>query len=174
MSVNSAAGGWSPADNLHAIAMSEANAWRRALDLCAVRTKSGGLDQQIDARLFLLALRQFLKAAQLASDAVKGSAEEQALAAAQDQFNGATPGAKDACDVIEHFREYAKGKGDLQQGGRRAGRQNDPVAAARDWPLSYDPGTDRVLLGHNEIGVAAACEQAKLLQLAIWRAVRNG
>jgi len=48
--------GWSPADRPGAIAISEAGAWRRALDLCATRIRTGDpLDQQTDARLFLLA-----------------------------------------------------------------------------------------------------------------------
>src|SRR5260370_2387481 len=50
---------WSSADNLGAVALSEANAWRRALDLCASRVHDGGEDQQMDARMFLLALRQY-------------------------------------------------------------------------------------------------------------------
>lgn len=175
MSVNPAAGSWSPADNLHAVALSEAGAWKEAVMLCAARVRTGGLNQQTDARLFLLALRQFLKAARLAADAVAGSSEAQALAAAQDQFNQTVPGAKNACDVIEHFREYAKGTGNLQQPGvNRPSRLSEPVAAARDWPLGYNPGTGSILLGQYEIGVAAACEQVKALQLAIWRAVRTG
>jgi hypothetical protein len=174
MNVYETADDWSPTDNLHAIAMSEANAWRRAVDLCALRTKSGSPDQQTDARMFLLALRQFLKAAQMAADAVQGSTEEQALADARDQFARVVPGAKAACDMVEHFREYARGTGDLQQGGPRHLRQDDPVAAARDWPLGYDPGTDQITLGRHKVCLTTACEQVKLLQLAIWQAVRRG
>jgi hypothetical protein len=44
--------GW-PADNLGAVALSEANAWCTALDLCASRIYEDGQDQQIDARMFL-------------------------------------------------------------------------------------------------------------------------
>ena len=156
MSFNSSTGAWLPTHNLHAAAMSEANAWRGAVDLCASRIRSSGADQQLDARLFLLALRQFMKAAQMASEAVQGSGDEQPLATARDQFNRTLPGAKAACDVIEHFREYARGIGDLQQRGPRSSRQDDPIAAARDWPLGYDPGTDRVVLGQYEVPVAAA------------------
>lgn len=173
MSATPPADAWSPTHNLHAVAMSEANAWRRAVDLCAVRIWSSGPDQQVDARLFLLALRQFMKAAQMASEAVQGSADEQPLASARDQFSRALPGVKPACDVIEHFREYARGVGDLQQRGPRSSRQDDPIAAARDWHLGYDPETDRVVLSQYEVPVAVACEQVKLLQLAVWRAVHN-
>lgn len=165
---------WSPADHLGPVALSEANAWKRAVDLCASRVHDGGQDQQTDARMFLLALRQFLKAGQLASDAVAGTAEAPALQTAKEQFDQAVPDAKVACDVIEHFREYATGTGDLQAPGHS--RRNRPVnreAAARAWPLGYDPRTDLIQLGRFEIGLTAAQEQAKLLHLAIWTAVRH-
>lgn len=165
---------WSPADHLGPVALSEANAWKRALDLCASRVHDGGQDQQTDARMFLLALRQFLKAAQLAADAVAGTPEAHALQEAKEQFDLAVPNAKAACDVIEHFREYATGTGDLQsQIQPRRNRPVDREAAARDWPLSYDPRTDFIQLGQFAIGVNTAQEQAKLLHLAIWIAVRH-
>lgn len=81
---------------------------------------------------------------------------------------------KDACDMIEHFREYARGIGDLQQRGPRQLRQDDRAVAAQDWPLGYDPATDQIALGRYKVGVTAACEQVKLLHLAIWQAVRRG
>jgi hypothetical protein len=62
---------WSPADHPHAVALSEANAWKRAIDLCADRMRAGSPDDQTDARLFLLALRLLLRAQRMASDAVK-------------------------------------------------------------------------------------------------------
>ena len=72
--------------------------------------------------------------------------------------------------MIEHFAEYALGKGNRQPDGslRRADRQTDRVAVAHDWPLSYDRPTDRITLGPIEVEVAVACEQAKLLVQAIW------
>lgn len=160
---------------LGTVTLSEANAWVRALEVCASRVHGGGQDQQVDARMFLLGLRQFLKAAQLAADAVAETAEALALQTAKDQFDQAVPNAKDACDVIEHFREYATGTGDLQAHGRA--RRNRPVnreAAARDWPLGYDPRTDLIRLGQFAIGVNVARDQAKLLHVAIWTAVRHG
>jgi hypothetical protein len=62
---------WSPADHPYAVALSEANAWKRAIDLCADRMRAGGLDDQTDARLFLLALRLLLRACGMASDALR-------------------------------------------------------------------------------------------------------
>src|SRR5689334_9544614 len=109
---------WSPADHLGAIAMSEANAWRQALKLCAARMRAGHPDPQTDARPFLLALRQFLKAERLGFAHTRpGRQEAQRLDNARARLRRAVRGAKDAGDIIEHFAEYAEGKGDLQPGG---------------------------------------------------------
>ncbi len=158
------------------MALSEANAWKRAIDLCAGRMRAHSLDDQTDARLFLLALRLLLRAQRMASDAVR---ELPAAALIADdawrQFNQACPGAKDACDMIEHFAEYASGTGDRQPSGnlRRADRPPDRVAAAQDWPLRYDRPAGRILLGPIEVDVTVVCEQAKLLIHAIWISVRT-
>ena len=166
---------WSPADHPHAAALSEANAWKRAVDLCAERLHAGGLDDQTDARLFLLALRLLLRAQSMASDAVRASpAAAQITDNARRQFDRVCPGAKDACDVIEHFAEYALGRGHRQPGGnfRQADRPIDRVAAAQDWPLRYDRTADRILLGPVGVEVAVVCDQAKRLVHAIWASVR--
>jgi hypothetical protein len=105
----------------------------------------------------------------LASEAVNACAQAtEILAEAKKQFQDACPGAKDACDVIEHFKEYASGEGFLQ-GGRGEVR---PGSARTFWPLGYDPATDRIRIGPFEVRVGVAREQAKLLQRAIWLAVR--
>jgi hypothetical protein len=161
---------WTPAENLPAVALSEANAWKEAVMLCAARVRAGGLGQQTDARLFLLALRLLLRARVLAWKAVKQCAgAERILAEARTQFDDACPGAKDACDVIEHFGEYASGGANLQGGGGVV----RPGPAREYWPLDYDPRTGRIRLGPFEVDVTAVCEQAKLLQRSIWQAVRT-
>ena len=157
------------------MALSEANAWKRAIDLCANQMRAGSPDDQTDARLFLLALRLLLRAQRMASDAMKALPIAAQIAEdARQQFDQACPGAKDACDMIEHFAEYAVGTGDRQPGGglRRADRPADRVAAAQDWPLRYDQPTGRILLGPIEMDVVVVCLHAKLLVHAIWAAVR--
>ncbi len=158
------------------MALSEANAWKQAIDLCADRMHAGGPDDQTDARLFLLAVRLLLRAQGMASDVVRVlPAAAQIADNARRQFDQACPGAKDACDMIEHFAEYALGKGNRQPGGNRhqANRPVDRVAAAQDWPLHYDRSTGRILLGPIEVNVAVVREQAKLLVHAIWASVRT-
>lgn len=137
--------------------------------------RTGGLDDQTDARLFLLALRLLLRAQGMASDAVSElPAAAQIVDDARGQFDRVCPGAKDACDMIEHFAEYGLGKGNRQPGGkvRQAKREIDRVAAAQDWPLHYDRPTGRILLGVIEVEIAVVCEQAKLLVHAIWSSAR--
>ena len=64
--------GWSPASNLYAIALSEAQRWTEAARLTARRLLNGNPhEQQLDARLFLLALRELLHAAEMEQWAVK-------------------------------------------------------------------------------------------------------
>lgn len=157
------------------MALSEANAWKRAIDLCADRMRAGSPDHQTDARLFLLSLRLLLRAQRMASDAVKALPMAAQIADnARQQFEQACPGAQGACDMIEHFAEYSLGMGDRQPGSnlRRADRPTDRLAAAQDWPLRYDRPTSRILLGPIEIDVAAVCEHAKVLVRAIWASVR--
>jgi hypothetical protein len=166
--------GWSPADEPYAVAVPEANAWKQAIDLCAYRMRGGGPDAQIDARLFLLALRLLLRTQSMASKAVKTvPAAAQLVNDARRNFDEACPDAKGACDMIEHFGEYALGTGDLQSNVRdRNKRSIDRVAAARDWSLDYDQTVDRIRLGLTEIDVAMVCQHAKLLQHSIWAAAR--
>jgi hypothetical protein len=76
---------WTPAGQLPAVALSEANAWKEAAMLCAARMRAGGPGQQTDARLFLLALRLLLRARVLAWKSVKEcAAAKQILAKGQD------------------------------------------------------------------------------------------
>jgi hypothetical protein len=137
--------------------------------------RAGSPDDQTDARLFLIALRLLLRAQRMSSDAVRALPVEAQIADdARQRFEQACPSAKDACDMIEHFAEYALGMGDRQPGGdlRRADRPTDRFAAAQDWLLHYDRPTGRILLGPIEINVAVVCEQAGLLVRAIWASVR--
>jgi hypothetical protein len=69
---------WSPADNPHAIAISEAKWWQRAVQLAVLRLRdpddqriSWFSSRQIDARQLVFALRQLLSAARLADVAME-------------------------------------------------------------------------------------------------------
>lgn len=62
-----------------------------------------------DALLFVLALRDLLRAAEFARNRCPGVSGKPI-----EQFEAAIPRARDVRDVIEHFDKYAVGKGDLQ------------------------------------------------------------
>ncbi len=69
---------WSPAGNPHAIAISEAQWWQRAVELAALRLRDPDdqrvawfSSRQIDARQLVFALRELLSAARLADVAMK-------------------------------------------------------------------------------------------------------
>ena len=112
----------------------------------------------------------------MASEAVKASpAAAQIADEARLRFDQACPGAKDACDMIEHFAEYALGTGNRQPGGnlRPTARPTDRLPAAQDWPLRYDPPSGHILLGPVAIDIAVVCDQAKNLARAIWASVRT-
>jgi hypothetical protein len=166
---------WSPAENLYAVAVSEARAWMDTIDLTARRMRSGDpFEQQLDARLFLLALRQLLYAADLEARVIKvlAPSARTKLRAARASFKSAVPGLTDARNVLVHFDEYARGAGDLQRKLTREGA--DVTEVARDyWPFGYDPGTGMIQLGPFQIQVENARLAARQLCHAIWMAARE-
>jgi len=165
---------WSPSDNLYAVAVSETQRWTEAADLTAQRIRSGDpFQQQLDARLFLLALRQLLYAADLQQDTIELLAPnaQEALRAARADFDRAVPGLTDARNVLVHFADYARGAGREQKKLIRQGA--DLVAVARNfWPFGYDPRTGKINLGPYQIEVGSACIHAKQLCMAVWMAAR--
>jgi hypothetical protein len=99
---------WSPADNPYAIAVSEAQWWLWTAELCARRIREGrDPDRQIDTRLFIVALRQLLYAAEMEKRAVRhlDRAVRRALREACKKFDQAVPGLTDARDVLVHFHD---------------------------------------------------------------------
>jgi hypothetical protein len=162
---------FSPAEHLDTVAVSEANAWRDAVVLCARRMRAGEPSQQTDARLFVLALRLVVRVGELAANAVGGCPDAARIVAeAQDRFARACPDADKARNVLEHFDQYAAGAGNMQTGGRN--KLPQPEKAAADWPFGYDPQTDQIRVGRYLVDVGTACEQTRLMAFDVARAVR--
>ncbi len=172
---------WSPADNPHAIAISEAQWWQRAVQLAVLRLRepddqriSWFSSRQIDARQLVFALRQILNAERLVAVAMRGvdTAAHEALAHARQRFEDALPGIKDMRDALMHFDEWSRGQGRGPQKGRR-----DAGGALRDvareyWGFGYDPSAGAVSLGPYIIGVDTADQAARDLSWAIYQAAR--
>jgi hypothetical protein len=166
--------GWSPARNLYAIALSEAQRWVEAALLTARRMRSGDpYEVQLDARLFLLALREVLYAVDLEQAEVKCLAPDARgpLKAARARFETSVPGVTAARDMIVHFDQYARGTGVEQR--KLTSKGADQEAVARDfWNLSYDRHTDAIQAGPYRISVESAVKEARLLCHAMGRATQ--
>ena len=144
-------------------------AWNHAVQLQKIRIMSGiGLptagpvSKQADAYLFVLALRNVRRAAALTAKLAGGSRRvviRRALVA----FDEALPTAKDLRDVLDHFDDYALGRGKLQD-------------SKRPWPLIewYEESTDtyRLNIGVGgkllavEVGAASQASDALLDSVA--------
>jgi hypothetical protein len=176
---------WSPADNPHAIAISEGQWWQRAVQLAVLRLR-GPDDQriswfssrQIDARQLVFALRQLLSAARLADMAMEARAIDatarNALAQARQKFEDALPGVKDMRDALMHFEGWSRGEGRFgpQRDRRNAGEALRDVAR-EFWGFGYDPNAGTVSLGPYTIDVDTADQAARELSWAIYQASRE-
>jgi hypothetical protein len=176
---------WSPADNPHAIALSEAQWWRWAVQLAALRLQDPDdqrlawpSSRQIDARQLIFALRQLLSAAQLADLAMEArgvdTGARDALAQARREFEDALPGIKDMRDALMHFEDWSRGEG--KSGPQR--HRRDAGEALRDiareyWGFGYDPNAGTVSLGPYTIYVDTAARAAKDLSWAVYMASRT-
>jgi hypothetical protein len=174
---------WSPADNPHAIAISEAQWWQRAVQLAVLRLRdtddqriSWFSSRQIDARQLVFALRQILNAERLVGVAMAArdvdTAAHEALARARRRFEDALPGIKNMRDALMHFDEWSRGEGRGPQKNRRKAGAALRDVAQEYWGFGYDPGAGAVSLGPYTIQVDTADQAAKDLSWAIYQAAR--
>jgi hypothetical protein len=175
---------WSPADNPHAIAISEAQWWQRAVHLAVLRLQepddqriSWFSSRQIDARQLVFALRQILIAERLVAAAMKtrgvDAAAHDALAHARQRFEDALPGIKYMRDALTHFDHWSRGAGHGPQKDRRDAGEALRDVAREYWGFGYDPTVGTVSLGPYTIQVERADQAAKDLSWAIYQAARE-
>jgi hypothetical protein len=175
---------WSPADNLHAIAISEAQWWQKAARLAVLRLRDSDdqriswfSSRQIDARQLVFALRQILNAERLVTVAMQArgvdAAALDALADARQRFEDALPGVKDMRDALMHFDEWSQGKGRGPQKDRRDAGEAFRDVAREYWGFGYDPNAGIVSLGPYTIEVDEADQAAIDLSWAIVQAARS-
>lgn len=151
-------------------ALAYVHAWRHAVHLQALRILSSGtgmpdgpVSKQVDSYLFVVALRDFLRAVDLAKRLVSEEPGRD-LESAVRRFDGAVPHIRTLRDVLEHFDNYAQGTGFIQESDRkRTGRHPFPVA---EW-TEQGIGTYRLVLGMNGrtlgVEVKAAAEACAVL-----------
>ena len=175
---------WSPADNPHAIAISEAQWWQRAVQLTALRLRDPDdqriawfSSRQIDARQLVFALRQLLSAAHLIDVVMEArgidAAARDALADARQRFDDALPGIKNMRDALMHFDEWSRGQGRGPQKNRRDAGQALRDVASEFWGFGYDPTAGTISLGPYSIHVDEATQAAEELSWAIYQAARE-
>ncbi|MFI2666691.1 hypothetical protein [Micromonospora carbonacea] len=170
---------WSPAHHPEAIAVSEAQWWVWTLRLCAHRLDEQELGlwlpdpRQVDARQFVVALRQVEYATRLM---LKGTlldgcpAARSELETARQRFLAKVPGVIAARDILIHFHDYALGEGNRQN---KQKQRDGAAAAARDhWGGGYNPATGEFRLGPHRINIKLALEEAEVLFDAIYMAAK--
>ncbi len=168
---------WSPAHNPYAIAVSQSWWTIQALLLFASKARSEfGEEQQIYARQIFGQLRLLRICAEMqAKELVRTGVSDihrHRLDRAIEEFDEATPGAKAARDILEHFDEYARGEGRLQQQAIRERGLDAYDAASLYWGGWYDPATEQITEGPFVIDVGAALKVSVGLHQAIYAAGR--
>jgi hypothetical protein len=118
----------------HNLAINHAWTWAKAAMVQATRLQNGaGI---WDALLLLVALRQVLRAAEMAQNSpLQERRARQILNSAVDRFKKDLPDLVDARDIIEHFDEYAVGKGCLQLKEKAA----EPSLTEAELARRYEP-----------------------------------
>jgi hypothetical protein len=115
-----------------------------------------------DGAALTLAVRNVLRAAEMAHDLADGDKAEK-MAAAIDDFKRALPDVVKARNVLEHFDEYTVGQGWMQQKQSKAGQAVEPY---RMW-CSADQGSYVFELGPLRVDALTAREAAAQLAAAV-------
>lgn len=165
---------WSPARDPYAIAVSQSGWVLRALLLFASQARSTfGHEQQIYARQIFGQIRLLRLCAEMQAkelEALGVVADRDRLDQAIKEFDKATSGAKSARDMLEHFDEYARGEGLLQQKAISELGLGVYEVAALFWGGGYDPTTEQLREGPFVIDVHAALVASEALHQAIYSA----
>ena len=170
---------WSPADAPYAIAVSEGQWWRWAVQLAIARLAEPDdyrfvpiSTRQLDARNLVLALAQLLRAEALEQAAPEGLGVDASvghrLSAARARFLADLDGIEDMRNALTHYDEWSRGLGQGPQKRRRAAG-DDPRDVARDyWGFRYDPAAEAITFGPYRINTSVALRAATDLSAAIY------
>lgn len=162
-----------PAVSLPAVALGHAWEWSRVVAVQMERFLRTG--SVADTYLLVLALRNVLRAAELARDhALSTEAGRESVDRAIAAFEQELPGVRSARDALEHFDEYARGRGG-RPGGRGA---QGPYFARIDGSGDADPATglpDQLVLriGPHEVVLTTAPTASAALVHAVYEASRR-
>jgi hypothetical protein len=166
---------WSPAENPYAIAVSQSWWALQTLLLFAFEARDAfDHRQQIYARQIFGQLRRLRLCARMQADELESlgvsEVERDRLNRAIEAFDKATPDATAARNMLEHFDEYARGRGVLQERAIREEGLSVYEAAAVYWGGGYDPTTEQITQGPIVIHVPTAIAASEALHRAIYAA----
>jgi hypothetical protein len=148
-----------PADRLARLfetARGHAYIWAEAADAIANRILANQEVTSVatgDAALLIIAVRNVLRAAELAQKVSTG-AEEARIAAAIAKFRQELPDAEDMRDILDHFDRYEIGQGYLQRDARKSG------GSTEFYRVSLDRDTFTVKVGSLSLDVQKVKEAA--------------
>lgn len=166
---------WSPARAPYAIAVSQ-SLWslQAAALFAADARRSTGTPQQIYARQIFGHLRPLRRCAEMQARELERLSIDETQRARLDReierFDEAVPAAKPVRDLLEHFDDYARGKGRLQREAMRNLGVDVYEAAAMYWGGGYDPATEELREGPFTLVIPRALDGAEQLQRAIYAA----
>lgn len=158
---------WRRRDHLRPVALDHLDLWRVAIESQGSRTVGGtqGRTRHADAILFVIALRQLVRAARLAQLSCVADEPRDCIARAIALFDESAPGVCVARDMLVHFDEYEQGTG-------RHHLPDDPEGPDRFEVRLVGRDPDRLRIGDVTISICAATNAARALFDAAYGALR--
>lgn len=157
--------------------MAHAWSWAVAVRAQATRIVEGcGTFQEVpDAMMMIGAIRNVRRAADMALNHLRTDPARTQLQEALDDFDAALPGVNNARNVIEHFDEYSRGIGRLQQPAVSVYQRAANEQYAQDYRIQIehvdnDPNHPQIRIGPYVIDLADAGVAASRLVHEIWAA----
>jgi hypothetical protein len=147
------------------IALSEAYLWGRAVfrlsdDITASRDD---VDDQVNAMLLAVAYRNVRRAAEMAAHHLPESAASQ-LRQAMEDSDTLAPEALAVRDMLEHFDEYQRGRGKLQQPGVHHTKRTADESLASGHLIFYERGeTFTLVVGGHRLAVDSVRSATRVL-----------
>jgi hypothetical protein len=141
-------------------------AWSMAVLTTSNRLLTGSqtrIDRSADALLLMLSLRNLVRAAEWGANTARGAGQEAARRQAVAEFRQQLPNVVDARDVLEHFDDYATGRGRLQQRAVQQGQD----AAKYSFAVAVDGNAVVIAVGAYRFDVRSIRDACRELAIVI-------
>ncbi len=154
------------------LAVALGHAWESSQAVRLQLERFRGSGRVSDAYLLVIALRNVLRAARLAREELITDAGRAALDQAITTFEETLPGVQSARDVLEHFDEYARGRGGIGEDRGTLGPYPVTIAGSGDRDEGGWPERLVLHIGPHPVDLTAAPQAAAALVHAIHLAAR--